>query len=171
MSSVFDSCEIKIVKYLPHHRNACKELLCQLQEHLVKVDDENVQTMNEDYNDKYIGYIEQQTRKCDGLILVAEAYDNPVGMIAGLIEKKDEVDSLTNRCPRRGIITELVVDEKMRGHGIGKKLIERMEAHFKNNNCEFIAVDVFAPNKSAQWFYFSLGYSPRNIELYKRVKY
>lgn len=171
MSTVFDSYGIKIVEYLPHHREDCKELLCQLQEYLVRVDDENVQTIKEDYKDKYFEYVERQIRKCDGIILVAEANGKAVGMIAGLIEEKDEVDSITNRCPRRGIITELVVDEKTRGSGIGKKLIERMEKYFTNKNCEFVVVDVFGPNKNAQMFYESLGFSPRNIELYKKVAY
>ena len=170
MSNQANFYQAKIVEYLPHHRNACKELLCLLQEYLVKIDDENVQIMCEDYKDKYIEYLERQIKNCDGTILVAETESNLVGMIAGLIEEKDEIDLLSNRCPRRGIITELIVDEKERGKGIGKILITKMEEYFINKNCEYIAVDVFGPNKNALLFYESLGFAPRNIELYKRVK-
>ena len=93
-----------------------------------------------------------------------------VGFIAGYIEPKDEEDIITNRCPKRGIISDLAVTAPRRGSGIGKDLMNAIERYFMEMNCEFVALDLFAPNDTAKKFYDSLGYTPRNIELYKRIK-
>lgn len=160
---------LKIVPYSDEKQQVVS-LLVELQEHLVSVDGENVQTIDDEYGEKYFAYLQRLVKNNDGIILLAVSDGEVDGFIAGYIEPKDEEDAITNRCPRRGIIADLAVTAPRRKSGIGKKLMNALESYFMEKDCEFAAVDLFAPNGSAGKFYGSLGYAPRNIELYKRLK-
>ena len=85
----------------------------------------------------------------------------------GIVGTYDEYDYLDYTCPRRGDITELIVTQKIRSKGVGKALMEKMEAYFKEQGCEWVHVDVFAYNKNAIEFYSRRGYHPR---MYNDVK-
>lgn len=160
---------MKIITYSNEKQQVVK-LLIELQEHLVSVDDEKVQTIDDAYGEKYFSYLQGLVKKNDGIILLAVSGNEVNGFIAGYIEPKDEEDTISNRCPRRGIISDLAVTASLRGSGIGTKLMNAIESYFMEKNCEFVAVDLFAPNDTARKFYNLLGYTPRNIELYKRIK-
>lgn len=160
---------MKIVPY-SNEKQQVVNLLVALQEHLVSVDDESVQTIDDEYGETYFAYLQSLVRSNDGIILLAVSESGVEGFVAGYIEPKDEEDRITNRCPRRGIISDLAVAAPRRGSGIGKELMNAIENYFMDMNCEFVALDLFAPNDMARKFYDSLGYTPRNIELYKRIK-
>lgn len=159
---------MRIVRYT-NERNAVIALLEELQEHLVSVDVEKVQILADQYGEEYFCYLQQLLADNSGVMYLALADDSVVGMIAGYIEPKDDEDRITNRCPNRGVIADLVVSSSVRSQGIGKALMIKIEAYFMENGCEFVAVNVFAPNRGAHRFYESIGYAPRNIELYKRI--
>ncbi|MCD8116588.1 MAG: GNAT family N-acetyltransferase [Oscillospiraceae bacterium] len=160
---------MEIVPY-SNEKQQVVNLLVELQEYLVSVDEESVQTIDNEYGEKYFIYLQELIKKHDGIILLAVSGSEVDGFIAGYIEPKDEEDVITNRCPRRGIISDLAVTAPRRGSEIGKDLMSAIERYFSEMNCEFVAVDLFAPNDTARKFYDSLGYTPRNIELYKRLK-
>ena len=160
---------MKIVPY-SNEKQQVINMLVELQEHLVSVDDESVQTIDDEYGERYFAYLQGLVKENDGIILLAVSESGVEGFIVGYIEPKDEEDRITNRCPRRGIISDLAVATPRRGNGIGKVLMNAIESYFTEMNCEFVAVDLFAPNGTARTFYDSLGYTPRNIELYKRIK-
>lgn len=160
---------MKIVPYA-NEKQQVINLLVELQEHLVFVDDESVQTIDDEYGERYFAHLQGLVKKNDGIVLLAVSESGVEGFIAGYIEPKDEEDRITNRCPRRGIISDLAVAANQRGNGIGKELMNAIERYFMEKNCEFVAVNLFAPNDTARKFYDSLGYTPRNIELYKRIK-
>lgn len=98
-------------------------LLIELQEYLVSVDDEKVQTIDDEYGEKYFTYLQGLVKNHDGIILLAVSGSEVVGFIAGYIEPKDEEDIITNRCPKRGIISDLAVTASCRGSGVGKDLM------------------------------------------------
>lgn len=106
----------------------------------------------------------------NGKIFLAKTSDSVFGMIAGYVEPKDAEDRISNRCPKRGVISDLVVSSSFRNKGIGVSLMSVMENYLSSIGCEFIAVNVFAPNEGARRFYEKSGYVPRNIELYKRIR-
>ena len=160
---------IAVVEYDEAYRMPCVDLLVELQEHLVSVDNENIQVLTENYYKNYMDYVLLLSREHHGQMYIALQNNVIVGLIAGLIEEKDKEDYLTNRCPVRGIITELIVTREARGLGIGKLLMDRMEKYFGTNNCEYTSVSAFAPNHIAVDFYEELGYTVRNIELTKRI--
>lgn len=166
-----DKKQIHIIEYFKRYREESRQLLDELQGYLVNIDTEHVQTISTIYQKEYLGYLIGNALFNNGKLYLALLDNHAVGLVAGWIEAKDKDDYLTNRCPKRGLVTELVVSQNMRGHGIGEKLLDQMEEYFKSLDCEFIAINVFAPNQDALEFYKHEGYSPRNIELYKRIEW
>ena len=160
---------LDIVEYTDE-REQVIALLCELQEHLVNVDGEKVQILRDEYGKDYFDYLFRLVNDNDGKIFLVKTSNSVVGMIAGYVEPKDEEDRITNRCPRRGVISDLVVSSSFRNKGIGADLMNAIEKYFSSIECEFIAVNVFAPNDGAGKFYEKSGYAPRNIELYKRIR-
>lgn len=158
-----------IREYAPNDKAAVITLLVQLQDHLVAVDDEKVQMLTVRYRKEYIDYLFDALRVNNGILLVAENAATIIGFVAGIIEPKDREDVLTNRCPIRGKVLELIVSKDFRLGGIGTALLQAMEEYFKKHKCEYICVDVFAPNEDAVRFYQINSYAPRNIEMYKRL--
>lgn len=158
----------EIVRYTDE-REQVISLLIELQNHLVSVDHEKVQIMNDSYGEEYFAFMFRLVTDNDGVIYLAKERNEVVGMIAGYVEPKDEEDKITNRCPKRGVISDLVVSPSFRSQGIGGEFMNAMERYFSDIGCEFVAINAFAPNENAIRFYEKTGYAPRNIELYKRI--
>ena len=158
-----------IREYAPEDKSQVIMLLVQLQEHLVAVDDEQVQILTDRYPKEYLNYLLDELRENHGVLFVLENATEIIGLVAGIIEPKDKEDILTNRCPIRGKVLDLIVSKDHRSDGAGTALLQAMEDYFRKHECEYICVDVFAPNKGAYTFYENNSYSPRNIELYKRL--
>jgi len=158
-----------IREYAPEDKSQVIMLLVQLQEHLVAVDDEQVQILTDRYPKEYLNYLLDELRENHGVLFVLENATEIIGLVAGIIEPKDKEDILTNRCPIRGKVLDLIVSKDHRSGGAGTALLQAMEDYFRKHKCEYICVDVFAPNKGAYTFYENNSYSPRNIELYKRL--
>lgn len=125
--------------------------------------------MISEYREQYFDLMLKSVKDNTGKILLAKMDNQIVGLIIGIIEEKDTIDRLTNTCPKRGIISELVVSKKARGKNIGKELMKHIENYFKELKCDFIVIDVFGPNKDAYMFYEKLGYFPRNYEVVKKI--
>ena len=88
----------------------------------------------------------------------------------GIIIEFDENDYLDYKCPKEGEITELIVSSKCRNKGLGKQLMQKMEDYFKEMDCEYILVDVFAYNEKAIKFYDKNGYHSRMYTNIKKIK-
>lgn len=160
---------MKIIEYQEKYRESVCFLFVQLQRHLVDVDPEKVQMLHETYCNEYCDYVLQLLKQHSGKMYLAAENGMIVGLVAGYIEEKDEEDRLTNRCPVRGIISELVVHRHFRNAGVGSLLMDSIESYLKDQNCEYIAVNVFEPNEGALKFYHSRQYAPRNIEMIKPI--
>ena len=158
-----------IREYAPEDKSQVIMLLVQLQEHLVTVDDEQVQILTDRYPKEYRNYLLDELKENHGVLFVLENATEIIGLVAGIIEPKDKEDIITNRCPIRGKVLDLIVSKDHRSGGAGTALLQAMEDYFRKHECEYICVDVFAPNKGAYTFYENNSYSPRNIELYKRL--
>ena len=103
----------------------------------------------------------KEVKENNGKCFLALDNNKAIGLIMGTIPPYDEYDYLDYKCPKRGIITELIVTSKVRSKGVGKALMKKMEEYFKANNCEYVLVDVFAYNETAINFYDKNGYHPR----------
>ncbi len=87
-----------------------------------------------------------------------------VGLIIGIINN-DATIRYDFKAPKRGRITELVVDKEYRGKGIGKELLLKMKEHLKSNGCEKIMIAVFGYNESAIKFYKENGFHIRMLDM------
>lgn len=88
-------------------------------------------------------------------ILVAEENNNIVGVV---IFKIKIVGEHINLIDRKVIwINELVVDEKLRGKGIGTKLFNETKKYAKNNKCDAVELNCWEFNEKAPRFYERCG--------------
>ena len=69
------------------------------------------------------------------------------------------------KTPKRGRITELVVDENYRGKSIGKILLQEMKSYLKSVGCDKVLIAVFGYNESAIKFYKENGFHVRAIDM------
>ena len=86
----------------------------------------------------------------------------------GVVEEKDEIDKLTNDCAKTGSVIELIVKNNIRGNGIGKILLDKIENYFKSINCKRVNIEVFGPNKKGLNFYEKNDYIIRDMIVSKR---
>lgn len=108
------------------------------------------------------------------ILIVKVSYDYRIqygilGLIIGIVEEKDEIDKLTNDCAKTGSVLELVVKSNIRGNGIGKSLLERIEEYFKSINCKRINIEVFGLNKKGLNFYEKNNYIIRDMIVSKKI--
>ena len=65
----------------------------------------------------------------------------------------------------RAYLSELIVARGVRGRGIGKSLVERVQAELARRECRILIADVW---HNAEPFYRSLGWEPPDVVLLRR---
>lgn len=146
-----------------------KDLLVELQEYIIEIDNYNLNILSKDYRNKYFEFMLKDCAHNYGEVFVATENDNVVGMIAGFVQPYDNRDKLDYKCPKKGLVAELIVSKNARCGGVGTMLLNKMENYFKSINCEYCQIDVFASNESAKKFYSKNGYQNRMITLFKKL--
>ena len=159
-----------IIEYEDRYLEDVRDLLVELEEYILTIDEDKLDQLHPEYREKMALLDLEDVRKYEGKCYLAIENDKAIGLIMGTIPPYDENDYLDYTCPRRGEITELIVTQKVRSSGVGKALMEAMEAYFKEQGCEWVHVDVFAYNKNAIDFYSRRGYHPRMYNNVKRLK-
>lgn len=160
---------MEIIAYTPRYDEQVKDLLVQLQEYVVSIDKDDLSILSSDYREKYFEYTKHQTYNQDGKIYLAEMDGKIVGLIAGHIRTYYDIDKCDYKCPPMGVIEELIIDKECRSSGLGKKLLETMEKYFKDKNCEYTMLGVFAHNQKAYDFYKKQNYNNRMITMLKKL--
>ena len=159
---------MKIIEYEDKYLNDVRDLLVELEEYIVSIDKDSLDQIHPEYREKMalvdLDEVSNNNGKC---YLAIE--DKVIGLIMGTIPEYDKYDYLDYKCPKRGVITELIVSKKVRNNGIGKKLMEKLESYFKSCGCEYVLVDVFAYNEKAIKFYDKLGYHHRMYTDIKKI--
>ena len=158
-----------IIEYEDKYLDDIKDLLVELEEYIISIDKDQLDTLHKDYRDKMAIIDLEEVKNNNGKCYLYIEDNRVVGLIMGIIDKYDEYDYLDYKCPKRGRITELIVSQKIRSKGIGTKLINRMESYFKENNCEYIIVEVFAYNDNAISFYNKENYHSRMLNMIKKI--
>ena len=161
---------MRIIEYEDKYLEDVRDLLVELEEYILTIDEDNLDQLHPEYREKMALIDLEDVRNYEGKCYLAIEDDKAIGLIMGNIPPYDEHDYLDYKCPRRGVITELIVTQKIRSNGVGKALMEKMEEYFKNQECEWVLVDVFAYNKNAIEFYSRRGYHPRMLTDIKKLK-
>ncbi|MBR6426388.1 MAG: GNAT family N-acetyltransferase [Clostridia bacterium] len=137
--------------------------MVELEEYLVSIDKDHLNRLSDDYRQKMLEYDLRDVAENNGKCYLAVINDTVVGMIMGILRNYSDMDHLDYLCPKTGIITELIVKTEFRYHSIGQTLMRAIESYFLEIGCEYVLVDVFAYNTSAQRFYEKEGYHARMI--------
>ena len=152
---------MKIIEYEEKYLEDVRDLLTELEEYIVSIDKDELDQVHLEYHEKMALVDLNEINKNNGICYLAIENNKTIGLIMGMIPTYDKYDYLDYKCPKKGIITELIVTSKIRSKGVGKALMDKMEEYFKFNNCEYVLVDVFAYNENAINFYNKKGYHPR----------
>lgn len=107
--------------------------------------------------------------KYQGKIWFACDGEKVVGYIIGLIWEPTEETNLEIGPHKLGEVLQLYLEEEYRGKGIGTTLLQMMESYFKENKCDSIWIDVFAPNSTAHNLYKKCGFFDREIGMLKNI--
>ena len=158
-----------IIEYDSIYDEQIKDLLVELQNYLIDIDNWHTQILLPEYREELFKIDMNKVKQQNGNIYLSIENNIVIGLIIGIVEEKDEIDKLTNDCAKTGAILELVVKNGVRGQGIGKSLLEKMEEYFKNINCKRINIEVFGPNKRGLNFYEKNNYIIRDIIVSKRI--
>ena len=152
---------MQITEYKDKYLEDVKDLLTELEEYIVSIDKDELDQVHHEYHEKMALVDLDEVKNNNGICYLAIENDRAIGLIMGTIPPYEEYDYLDYKCPKRGIITELIVTSKIRSKGVGQALMDKMEEYFKLNKCEYVLVDVFAYNENAINFYNKKGYHPR----------
>ena len=160
---------MEIIEYEDKDLEDVKDLLVELGEYIVSIDKDELELVHPNYREKMTQFDLDSVSNYDGKCYIAIENNKAIGLIMGTIRQYDEHDYLDYKCPKEGIITELIVTSKTRSKGIGQALMNKMEAYFKSVGCEYVLVDVFAYNENAIKFYNKKGYHPRMYTNIKKI--
>lgn len=161
---------MKIIEYEEKYIEDVRDLLVELEEYVISIDKDNLDQIHEDYRELMALRDLKEVKENNGKCFLALIEDKVVGLIMGIIPEYGEYDYLDYKCPKRGVISELVVTKNIRSKGIGKELIEKIEDYFIEQNCEYVLIDVFAYNNKALEFYDKNGYHPRMVVDIKKLQ-
>lgn len=161
---------MKIIEYQEKYLEDVKNLLVELEEYIIKIDKDNLDRLHPDYREKVAIIDLEELKNNEGKCYLAIETQKVIGLIMGYVIKYKKYDCLDYKCPRSGEISELIVSKNARSKGIGKQLMQKIETYFKQINCEYILIDVFAYNENAIEFYNKQGYHPRMLRNIKKIK-
>ena len=127
---------MKIIEYDSIYDEQIKNLLVELQNYLIDIDDWHTQVMIPEYRENIFKLDMNKVKKQNGKIYLSIENGIVNGLIIGIVEEKDEIDKLTNDCAKTGSVLELVVKSNIRGNGIGKSLLDKIEEYFRSIYCK-----------------------------------
>lgn len=158
-----------IIEYDSKYDKDIINLFIELQRHIADLDREGYNILTDNYGHLYLKKTLEEVKKYNGKILLYKIDQDILGLVVGLINN-DAEDSYDFKAPRRGRITELIVSEKKRSQGIGKKLLKAMEGYLISQECSDVLLGVFAYNDRALKFYEENGYHVRMLEMTKKIR-
>lgn len=160
---------MEIIEYEEKYLEDVRDLLVELEEYILSIDKDDLDQLHPEYREKMAVLDLEEVNDNDGKCYLAIEEDKVIGLIMGCIPQYDEYDYLDYKCPRRGEITELIVTNKVRSNGVGRKLMDKMEEYFKSVGCEYVLVDVFGYNEKGINFYNKNGYRTRMETMIKKI--
>ena len=93
-------------------------------------------------------------------VIIALKDENVIGYLAGSINEKGSYELI-----QYGEINNMLVDDKYRGLGVGKQLINQFKEYCKSKNIINLKVVASAKNKNAIDFYRKQGFTDFDVTL------
>ena len=106
---------MKIIEYEEKYLNDVKNLLVELEEYILSIDVDELDQLHPEYKDKMALLDLEEVNENNGKCFLAIEDEKVVGLIMGAVRKYDEYDYLDYKCPKCGVVTELVVSKNVRG--------------------------------------------------------
>lgn len=122
------------------------------------------------YSKVYTKNLISKVKKNKGIIIIAEDNLKFIGFIAGFIEKQTKENLLECIPTKVGKVEDLFIYSEYRSKNLGNMFMKKIETYFKNESCDVIKLNVFAPNSRAHEFYKKLDYQDRAIDMIKLIK-
>lgn len=161
--------QVTVSAFSARHAEAVKDLLVELQTFLAGLDPNGVLVLRPEYREGYFRFVSDEIAARGGEIFVAECGGEVVGCIVCKLVQGGGEAAFTTTCPKVGFISDLVVAAPSRGKGIGKKLLSAAESYFRGQACEYVQLEVFAPNAQAAALYRQSGYAVNSLFLSKKI--
>ncbi len=117
--------------------------------------------------DQSVEFLEKTISNDDSDILVYEDNGNVVGFI--LLQAKERPDFDFMRPGKYCYIMDIIVTEAHRNKGFGTALMNSANDWAKEQNCNFVNLDVLVNNHGAIKLYEKLGFTPKAQEMYCKL--
>jgi len=162
---------IKVRPFIPKDQPEVLRLLAALQDHVAQVDPFHCLRRQKEFDVKrYFRGLRNMLKK-NGNIFLAINEGVVVGLVAAAVHNSSMSElEVKPGLGHSGRVFELIVDERARGLGVGKKLLRAAEQFLRSKKCGIIFIGCFATNTTALDFYRRNGYVERNIEFAKKVR-
>lgn len=147
------------------HLSGLRECLIELQEFERRIDPR--MPPGSVIADAYTDEMFRRCQECGGRILIAE-FDGHVAGYATILPKVKS-EQIEDGNLEYGLISDLVVLEKYRGLGLGRKLLAAAEQYARSCKVKYLRIGVLADNPVAQEIYESAGFVPLYAELEKTL--
>jgi len=98
-------------------------------------------------------------------VIVAILDNEIIGYLAGTINEKGSYEEV-----QYGELNNMLINEKYRGYGVGKKLINKFKEYCEQNNIYNLKVVASAKNINAINFYKKNGFEEFNVTLTMSIK-
>ena len=147
---------VEIRRYAPADEAGCRACIVQRQEAERQIDSRL--RRGEDVADEYLQQMHDRCLAYTGVILVAEAADEIVGLAMVLVRVPFE--NLDEPPGEYAIVAELVVRDTYRRRGIGAALLRAAERHAREAGASELRIGVLSGNYAARQLYTQEGFSP-----------
>ena len=155
-----------IREYRPEDAELAKACIIELQDFCREIDQQIA--AGTAMADKYLEYLVRQCAETDGEIYLAEKDDQVVGMVC--IFARVQSEAADEEEYEYAYISDLVVRVSSRHRGIGRRLLNRAEAHARSKGAKILRISVQAGNAVARDLYLASGFKEKAIILQKVIK-
>lgn len=162
-----------MVTVRPYHRGDgrfIREALTEAQDFFARLDPRARFWNAPGYAVRYTNRLLRRMRRHAGIVLIGQVGDHPAGLIAADMVRSRPHDSSESRRNPPAEIVELYVKEAYRRRGVGRSLIAEAERQLQSRGCDWVRLEVLAPNRRARALYAELGYQPTDLRLGKTLR-
>ena len=147
-------------------RSGIRECLIELQDFERSLDPR--MPSGDEIVDAYVPNMLRLCQRCSGKVLVADVDGEIAGYVSILAKVKS--DEIEDGNIEYGLISDLVVLQRFRKSGIGRKLLEAAESFAREKDVKWLRIGVLASNEAALDLYASMRFRRKFVELEKDLR-